>query len=237
MSGSQIVFFDTETGGLKPEHPTIQLAAIAVRPFACAACEGSGMAPTGDSGDSCQACSGLGTGDAWVELETFERKIAFDQRQADPEALAMNHYTSEAWKDAQPEAFVVRDFAAFLDRHRSVQLISKRTGKPYRVARLGGHNVVGFDLERIAAMFKRHGTFFAIDFRTVLDTRYGAVWLFEGGAAADAPKGQPENFKLTGLAEHFGIPTDGAHDALFDVRLSIALARRIVELWQQPRVA
>lgn len=192
-----IVFFDTETSGLRPEHATIQLAAIAV--------------------DS-----------EWRELETFERKIAFDVTKADPEALKINHYSAEAWKSAVPERQAVDEFAALLNRHRSIELISKRTGRPYTVARVGGHNVIGFDLERVAAMFKRHGLFFPVDFRSVLDTRYGAVWLFEGLAE------QPKNFKLTGLAEHFGIPTDGAHDALFDVRLSITVARRIVECWQRP---
>lgn len=193
-----VVFFDTETGGLKPEHPTIQLAAIAV-----------------DLVD-------------WRELETFERKIAFDVAKADPEALAMNHYAAEAWKGAPSERQVVDEFGAFLKRHSSVELVSKRTNRPYKVARLGGHNVVGFDLERVAAMFKRHGAFFPIDFRTVLDTRYGSVWFFEGALAAKSPK----DFKLTGLAEHFGVSVEGAHDALVDVRLSIALARRLLERWQ-----
>ncbi len=187
----KVVFFDTETGGLKPEHPTIQLAAIAVQD--------------------------------WLEKETFERKIAFDAGKADPEALAMNHYDATAWKAAPPERTVVEEFGAFLNRHRSIELVSKRTGQPYSVTRLGGHNVVGFDIERVAAMFKRHGQFFPVDLRTVLDTRYGAIWMFEGANE------QPKNFRLTGIAEHFGIPTDGAHDALFDVRLSIAVAKRILE--------
>lgn len=206
MSTSRIVFFDTETGGLKPDHPTIQLAAIAV--------------------------------DAdWQEMETFERKIAFDAAKADPEALAMNHYDAVAWKGAPSERQVVDEFGAFLNRHRCVELVSQRTGRPYSVARLAGHNVVGFDLERVAAMFKRHGQFFPVDFRTVLDTRYGAVWFFEGGCAADPSRSKPKDFKLTGLAEHFGVSVDGAHDALVDVRLSIALARKLVDLWQTPRVA
>lgn len=199
MPGSSIVFLDSETAGLRPEHPTIQLAAIAVGPD-------------------------------WQELETFERKIAFDESKADPEALAMNHYDAAVWKrDAVPEVVAVREFAAVLDRHRSIELKSKRTGRPYTVARVGGHNVAGFDLERVAAMFKRHNAFFPVDFRSVLDTRYGAVWFFNG---ADK---QPKNFKLTGLAEHFGVPTDGAHEALTDVRLSIALARRLVEGWPGAR--
>jgi DNA polymerase III epsilon subunit-like protein len=189
-----IVFFDTETGGLKPEHPTIQLAAIAVGPDR-------------------------------KELETFERKIAFDVAKADPEALAMNHFDPAAWKDAPSERKVVEEFGAFLKRHSCIELVSQRTGNPYKVARVGGHNIAGFDLERVAAMFKRHGQFFPVDFRTALDTRYGAVWFFEGRTE------QPKNFKLTALAEHFGIPTEGAHEALFDVRLSIALACKLVEVW------
>lgn len=191
---STLVFFDTETGGLKPEHPTIQLAAIAVGPD-------------------------------WQELEIFERKIAFDEGKADPEALAINHYDPEVWrKEALPEARVVGEFAALLNRHRCVELISQRTGRPYSVARLAGHNVASFDLERIAAMFKRHSTFFPVDFRTVLDTRYGSVWHFERLPAAERPK----DFKLTGLAQHLGVSVEGAHDALVDVRLSIAIARKLV---------
>lgn len=200
---SCVVFFDTETSGLHPEHPTIQLAAIAVGPD-------------------------------WTELETFERKIAFDERQADPEALAMNHYDASVWKrDAVPEVVAVQEFAALLNRHRSIDLVSKRTGKPYRVARVGGHNVAGFDLDRVSAMFKRFGTFFPVDFRSTLDTRYGAVWFFE----AHPEQEKPADFKLTTLAAHFGIPTDGAHDALFDVRLSIALAHGLLDGWQGAREA
>lgn len=189
-----IVWFDTETGGLLPSHPTIQIAAVVT------------------------------TADLSEELETFERKIAFREEDADPEALKLNHWTREAWGGALPERAAVLEFSALLNRHRSVQLISGRTGRPYTVARAGGHNVVGFDLDRVGAMFKRHGQFFAVDYRTVIDTRHGAVW-----ALLDAAQ-QPENYKLTGLAEYFGIPVDGAHDALVDVRLSIALARKLREL-------
>jgi len=191
-----VVYFDTETGGLKPEHPTIQLAAIAVAPD-------------------------------WKEVQTFERKIIFDPSKCDPEALAMNSYRPELWKAAVPERQAVGEFSIFLNAHRSIELVSKRSGRPYTVARLAGHNVVGFDLERVAAMFKRHGAFFPVDFRTVLDTRYGAVWHFERRPGEK----KPDDFKLTGLAKHFGISIEGAHDALVDVRLSIALSKRLLEAW------
>lgn len=188
--GETIVFFDTETGGLLPQHPTIQIAAIAVA-------------------------------SDWSEVETFERKIEFDWRKAEPEALKINGYTADAWAGALPEPRALQGFGDFLSRHRCVELVS-RAGKPYSVARVAGHNIVGFDLERVAAAFKRYGLFFPVDFRTVLDTRYGAVWHFERIGS------RPKDFKLTGLCEHFEIPTDGAHDALVDVRLSIALARKLV---------
>jgi DNA polymerase III epsilon subunit-like protein len=164
----------------------------------------------------------IAVGTDWRELETFESKIAFDVKTADPEVLAMNHYDAEAWKGAPSEREVVTRFSAFLGRHRSISLVSKRTGNPYTVARVAGHNIAGFDLDRVGAMFKRHDQFFPVDFRSALDTRYGAAWYFE------RQEKQPENFRLTGIAEFFGMPFDGAHEALFDVRLSIEVAKRLL---------
>lgn len=187
----RIVALDTETGGLLPRHPIIQVAGIAI--------EGG------------------------RELETFERKIAFDVAQVDPAALELNHYEAAAWKDAVSERAAMTDLAAFLNRHRSVTLVSKRTGNPYTVARLMGHNV-SFDVDRLGAAFKRHNLFFPVDYGSILDTRYGSIW-----ACLDRTP-PPRDYKLTTLAEYFGLPVDGAHDALVDVRLSIALARKLREL-------
>jgi len=181
-------------------HPVIQLAAIAIGP------DGR-------------------------ELEVFARRIAFDEARADPQALKLNHYDRDLWqREAVPEPVVVTDFAAFLKRHSSVGLVSKRTGNPYKVARIAGHNTA-FDIDRVKAMFDRYRAFLAVDFRTALDTRYGAIWFFEMHPELEPPK----DYKLTTLCEHFGIATEGAHDALFDVRLSIALAREITKRWQAPR--
>lgn len=157
----------------------------------------------------------------WNEVESLEFKIAFDPARCDAEALAINHYTAEAWADAVPEAVAVSNLAAFLNRHRSVELVSKRTGRPYSVARVAGHNA-SFDLDRLSALFKRYDTFFPVDFGSVLDTRFGAIWHGERTGK------RPANHRLVTLAEHHGIPVAGAHDALVDVRLSIALARVLV---------
>ena len=117
-----VVYFDLETGGVEPHHPTIQLAAIAVD----------------DSGR---------------EVSAFEQKIAFKESDADPEALKMNHYTAEDWKGAINWQATAANFASWLKPYSTVQLMSKRTGKPYKVARLAGYNAVAFDAPRLRAMF------------------------------------------------------------------------------------
>lgn len=158
----------------------------------------------------------------WHELETFEKKLIFKPEECDAIALEKNHYTPEAWIAAIEPYVAFKEFGQMLDRHRSVEMISK-SGKPYKVARIGGHNIVGFDIERIKKRFKEQGLFFPVELRTALDTWYGAVWYFERTGES------PEDYKLSGgLAKHFGIDTTNAHDALADVRISIELAKKIL---------
>ena len=70
----------------------------------------------------------IAVGSDWQELGTFERKIQFDESEADPQALAMNHYDAEVWKrEAQPIGKVVSDFALFLNDYKVISMVSKRT--------------------------------------------------------------------------------------------------------------
>ncbi|HVN78561.1 MAG TPA: 3'-5' exonuclease [Terriglobia bacterium] len=181
------VFFDMETGGVTFDKPIIQLAAIAVD-------------------------------DEWKELETFERKIKFDESKADPGALAINHYNREVWeKEGIPEALAQSQFNEFLNRHKSISIVSKRTGRPYQVARLAGHNS-SFDKEFLKRMY---GDQFLPAHPLVLDTLQLALWHFHGKTP------QPDKFTLTVLLNHLGIELPDAHDALADVRGSIALAKAL----------
>jgi len=159
----------------------------------------------------------------WQEIESYEAKIRFDEKQAEPEALALNSYDPEAWeKDGKPEAQVVAEFGGFLRRHAAVDLISQR-GKPYSVARLAGHNAVSFDAPRLRRMFERHSAFCPATVYQPLDTVQLALWRC-------APRGEtPPSFKLVDLCSHFGVDLDDAHDALSDVRATISLARRLME--------
>lgn len=160
------------------------------------------------------------TGD---EVGVFQHKIRFDEAAADPTALALNHYDRALWeREAMEPRTLVESFAEFLRPHRSIEMTSKRTGARYTVAKLIGHNSVSFDGPRLQRLFKAHGIFLPADprFRCTVQR---AMWWFDEHPTRKAP----DNFKLGTLCEYFGIPTTGAHDALADVRMTIALARAL----------
>lgn len=187
------IYFDLETGGVMPTHPNIQLAAVAVDE------------------------------DTWHEISSIEMKIMFDERRADPDALAMNHYTAEAWKDAAVPWEACKRFAAFLDRFKSLEMVSKRTGNPYTVAKLVGHNAASFDGPRLFTMFRECDVFLPADPR-VRCTCQRAMWYFDETGAVP-----PKDLKLATLCEYFGVPVVESHEALADVRLTVQLARAMRE--------
>ncbi len=182
------VYFDTETGGVEPTRPTIQLAAIAVE-------DGR-------------------------ELSSFEQNIAFKESDCDPQALAMNHYDAALWTEtAVSPAVTAARFAAWLRPYQAVTLTSKRTGQPYTVARLSGYNALTFDLPRLKALFG--ASFFPCEY-LVRDVLQRVVFYFD-----ETGEPRPENFKLSTVAAHFGIPTDGAHGALADARMAAAVYQEV----------
>lgn len=187
---SATIYFDLETGGLLPSHPNIQLAAIAVD-------DASGE-----------------------ELSGFERKLKFDESSADPEALKINGYTRDAWADSVSVGLAMAQFVKWSEPYRCIQMVSKRTNKPYSVGKLAGHNVSTFDLPRLRQMFGE--SFFPFSHHCK-DTLQRALWYFDENPQVE----RPESLKLSVLCEFFGINTDGAHDALADVRMSAALAAAI----------
>lgn len=183
----ETVYFDFETSGLHAEAQNIQLAAIAVN-------------------------------EKWEELETFERKIKFDESKAEATALSLNHYNREVWeKEAMDERVVQGQFNEFLNRHKSITCISKRTQRTYKVARLAGHNS-SFDKDLLRKMY---GEAFCPAHPLVLDTMQLAMWHFQNKGP------QSDKFTLTAILKHLQIPIPDAHDALADVRGSIALAKAL----------
>lgn len=181
------IFFDVETGGVDQHHPTIQLAAVIVEDA------------------------------SWREVASFERKIKFDESDADPAALKINHYDPAQWKDAVSPDRCADDFARFAKPYLSITMKSKRTGADYQVGKLCGHNALTFDLPRLRQMFGPK--FFPFSYH-VKDTLQRAMWFYDEHPEIK----RPESLKLATLCAGFGISIDGAHDALADVRMSAALA-------------
>ena len=194
-SSSHTVFFDLETGGLQDDHPDIQLGAVAID---------------------------LDTG---REIDSFEAKIKFDESLCDPEALRLNSYEREVWeREALEEREVVHWFSRFLLRKSAViERFSKRTGNPYYVARLAGHNAARFDGPRLKRLFERHDAFLPASY-LVLDTMQLALWTFAGLTNGKTP----DNLKLETLAAHLGIATAQRHDALADALTSARVACRLL---------
>lgn len=151
------------------------------------------------------------------EVASFERKIQFDVDACQPEALEMNSYEPLAWqRESIPEKAATAAFVGFLRAHADTTLTSKR-GRPYQVTLLGGHNIVRFDIPRLQAA--TGGAFIPACWWYPLDTLQRAIWYFN-----ETNVRPPANYQLSTLAEYFGIPTEGAHDALADVRMCAALA-------------
>jgi DNA polymerase III subunit epsilon len=151
----------------------------------------------------------------------FEVKLTFSHKDCEPEALALNNYSEEAWKGAVAPDWAARMFAAFLEPYKTVEKISK-AGKNYKVAQLIGYNAHQFDGPRLIKLFNDNNIFFPANYR-VLDTLQLAMWYFEVN-----PGRLPKDFKLSSVCEYFGITLDNAHDALADVIATARLTEKLL---------
>jgi len=151
----------------------------------------------------------------WSELEAFEVKLQFDPAKAEPTALKVNGYTAEAWKDAVSTETGLTRLSRLFERHRCAIRTSK-AGRAYTVAIAGGYNAT-FDSERIFYQSRKLNIFQAADPR-FLDVMQLAFW----------KQLNLDSYKLTKVAEHFGLSTEGAHDALADVRMTIEVLKRLL---------
>ncbi len=102
-------------------------------------------------------------------------------------------------------------------KNKAIEMTSKR-GSAYSVARLAGHNAATFDGPRIQSMFKRYDQFLPAH-PQVMCSLQRAMWF------AMETETKFKSLKLSALCEHFGIPLPDAHDALADVRGSIAIVK------------
>ena len=151
--------------------------------------------------------------------ETFEAKLTFDERLADPKSLTENRYCRQTWAtDARSATCVARDFACFLRRHAH--------HGSHAVAQLVAHNA-HFDGPFLRAWFDRVGRYFPGDYR-ILCSVQRALWFFR-----EHPQFiPPPDYKLGTLCDYFGVYLSPvmAHTALADVRATVEVYRRMTLL-------
>ncbi len=158
------------------------------------------------------------------EIETFEAKVRFEKKNADPRSLRKNAYSETIWKnEALPPEKVARKFSRFLRKHATVDCLST-DGKHYKLAQIAAHNAERFDGPFLQAWFKRLEIYCPARYMA-LCTKQRLLWLFE----EDKTLTPPADFKLGTLCQYFGVhlPADEAHDALNDVRATVNLYRAI----------
>lgn len=159
------------------------------------------------------------------ELESFEAKLRFDERVADPKSLRKNHYSEERWfREARPACVVAEAFAQLLIRHATIDQPAVR-GRVFQVAQLVAHNAA-FDGPFLRAWFDRMHLFLPASPR-VMCTVQRAMWSFHENRLLTPPV----DFKLSTLCQYFGVPlsSEDAHDAMNDVRATVALYRAMNE--------
>lgn len=114
---------------------------------------------------------------------------------------------------------------SFLCRHATVDLISDR-GSTFRVAQLVAHNAE-FDTGFLRNWYSNLSIFFPASYRA-LCTLQRALWLFDENKSLTPPV----NYKLGTLCQYFGVELsdENAHDALADVRATLALYREMTKV-------
>lgn len=158
------------------------------------------------------------------EVETFEVKIAFDERRATRRTLRRRRYDRKLWKrEARREKDVAVDFSSFLARHAALVVHGPRH-RPLIIAQLVAHNAQ-FDGPFLRAWFTRLGLFFPASYR-VSCTMQRAMWLFHEHRTLRPPP----DYRLDTLCDYFRVPfrPDDAHDALNDVRATVRLYRAMM---------
>lgn len=165
--------------------------------------------------------------DSLESIEEFEVKIQLIEGRYSQEALFVNSYNPEVWaKEAKTSAAARQLFNSFLRKHATLEMLSKR-GSKYHVAEIAGQNV-GFDVDFLRAWFKETDDFFPAAFGD--GGRFDTMHL---ARALNFARGYNfENYKLETLARTLGVSTEAqTHDALDDVRLTIAVAKKIREMF------
>jgi DNA polymerase III epsilon subunit-like protein len=150
-------------------------------------------------------------------LEELELKIEFDPETCESEALKVNHYDPVDWHGAVTIDDAMRKLLA-LYRNYAITPRIPRSGKgTYKVALAAGYNSK-FDSERLLHQAHQRKMFLPVDPR-FLDVMQLAMWKLD-----------LMDYKLAAVAEHLGLSSVGAHDALADVHMTYKVMKKLLEV-------
>ena len=188
------------------------MAFIPVRnkPFTWVDTETSDLDP--DNGDILEiAIVRLDQSKPGVEV-VYESKIKMERPEnAHPKALEVNGYTEEKWAGARPVAEVMQEI-------HDLGLLQDCI--------LAGHNV-GFDAGFINKTFKRLGIKARVDYHlydtVTLALEHLGTWV--------------DSVSLVPVCKALGISTEGAHGAMADVRMAMAVHKALTTATPEQRAA
>jgi len=149
-------------------------------------------------------------------LDELELKIEFDPDTCEAEALRINHYDPVNWHGAVTIDDALRKLLK-LYRDYSISVREAKKGGTYKVAIAAGYNA-RFDADRLFHKARSRKMFLPVDPR-FLDVMQLAMWKLD-----------LMNYKLTAVAEHLGLSSVGAHDALADVHMTYKVMKKLLEL-------
>lgn len=155
------------------------------------------------------------------ELEAFEAKLNVDWRGV--HLWQANRRRRPPRPRPVDEFGTAGQFAEFLLRHATTE-VPLASGATLRLAQLAAHHAA-HDGPFLQAFFERNQRFYPGDFR-MLCTVQRAIWFFHEHKLLTPPA----DYKLVTLCRYFGVPLrdEDAHDALHDVRATVALYRAIL---------
>lgn len=144
--------------------------------------------------------------------ESFDYYIS----RCEKNALEVNGFDArlEELKSAPPQSTVLKNFAKWAGSLRG-----ETNRHKYHIC---GQNV-RYDISMINAACRRYGVDFEVRTTPIELMSYSLLYF----ALADTPI--VANYKLVTVAKALGIPTEGAHSALVDVRMTAACLRKIFE--------